>query len=129
MDLINNNAALKLTLEVAAEEAFRRDNAPPSMLNLLERKKWIERKITEWVEVARKKYEPLRQYVSQPSKESVATAHRFYRLQLGESAEVDKHNKIIKVPGGWIWQSLNQPHRSIFIPFSDDSYYLIESGQ
>jgi len=123
MKEVKSPTIFQLALEQAAEEAYYIEQV--AVIDKT-KEQWMEDKINWWITKVEGKF----RMVEGPEvlKRNVDNARKYYWLSIGDVCNLNKDVRIHRVPGGWIWQSLDKPSPAVFIPFNDDFAYLIKEG-
>lgn len=133
MKSVKNHEIWKFALEQAAEEAFKNEVLDTNMLSLTigngkdftNKDAWMENKIMGWIEEVQNKFNSLQLPKVELDLGVVNTACCYYNLKLGEAININKDTCVIRVPGGWMWMSIDRPHNTTFIPYSKEFLFAI----
>lgn len=134
---VDNPLFLQLALQAAAEQAYKEEVLDAEMFDLMigpdndfaSKEDWVQDRMNTWMKEVKKKYKAFKEVpVIEINEKAILTAHMFYRLTLGDSALLDKDTEITRVPGGWVWASVDRPGSSTFIPNSDEFKSIISEG-
>jgi hypothetical protein len=120
MKEVKSPTIFQLALEQAAEEAYDIETVEAEGET---KEQWMEDKINLWIAKVEKKF----RLAKRPGvvQKNLDYARKYYSMSIGDRQNLNKDVCIHRVPGGWMWQSIDRPSPAVFIPFSDDFVYLI----
>jgi hypothetical protein len=91
-----------------------------------EEKEWIKQTIQSWFDEARA-YFDIKEMASKPKIEiekieNNVVKNKFYNMNIGDSFEYNDFKTVIRVPGGWVLDSIDD---TLFIPFTSKDSCLV----